>query len=131
MLRKSGGPADALLASPSSTGRNDDEKGGKMKRQSQARMKSTLVFLATFCLIGAGALYAFQDSTDFDPFGPGGLRSRGLKRFQRKTSNEKEPSLLLPPDSIYHLSVDDCDGEPVSLDQYSGSVSLIVNVASS
>ena len=98
MLRKSG-------RGSATSSRYDDEKGGKVKRQTKQRIKSTLLFLATFALVGAGALYMFRDSTDFDPFGPGLLRGRSLKR-QILVSN---PSLL-PPDSIYHISVEDCDG---------------------
>lgn len=37
---------------------------------------------------------------------------------------------MLPPDSLYNLDVDDCEGNKVSLEQFGGSVSLIVNVAS-
>lgn len=125
MLRKSahGG------ASSKTTYDKAEIKGGKqakVKRQSKERIKSTVLFLVLIGLIGSGALYLFQDSTDFDPFGPGGLRARALKKklFFRNPS-------LLPPDSIYHSVVDDCDGDKVALDQYSGSVALIVNVASS
>lgn len=81
----------------------DRSKGKKVKRQSRERLKSTFLVLAAFALMGAGALYVFKDSTDFDPLGPGyvgRLRSRILKR----KPIIQNPSLL-PPDSIYHLSV--------------------------
>ena len=125
MLRKSGqsGPA-------TSRSRLDDDKMGgkqaKVYRQSRERAKSTILFLLLIGVICCAALYVFKDSTDFDPFGPGGyLRSRALKKklFFRNPSH-------LPPDSIYQLSVEDCTGEKVSLEQFSGSVALIVNVAS-
>lgn len=124
MLRKTGGQSG-----PPKSRYDDDNKGGKqakLQRQSKERVKSTLLFLLLLGVIGCGALYAFQDSTDFDPFGPGFLRTRLLKKKKLVYQNPA----LLPPDSIYHLSVNDCNGESVSLDQFSGSVALIVNVAS-
>lgn len=128
MLRKTAGQSGpAAKAHYDSSGL--DKKGGKQakaKRQSKQRAQSTILFLLIIGVTCCGALYYFQDSTDFDPFGPGGLRSRALKKTQKFYGH---PSLL-PPDSIYHLSVEDCEGEKISLEQYTGSVSLVVNVAS-
>ena len=139
MLRKKG-PS----SSGSSVRRGDDDvggnkgskdKGGKIiKRQSEQRFKSTVLVLAFFAFIGFCALTVFKDSTDFDPFGSGGglrTRTRNLLKKKKKTADSvlQNPSHL-PPDSIYHLDVDDCDGNKVSLEQYGGMVSLIVNVAS-
>jgi Glutathione peroxidase len=126
MLRK-GVPTGVSNKSRDDDGKVGDEKGGKVKRQTKERVKSTLLFLFLFASLGLGALYIFQDSTDFDPLGPGGyLRAA---RVLKKTPFFRNPSML-PPDSIYHLSVNDCNGDPVNLEQFSGSVSLIVNVAS-
>jgi Glutathione peroxidase len=126
MLRK-GVPTGVPTKRHDEDGKEGDEKGGKVKRQTKERVKSTLLFLFLFASFGLGALYVFQDSTDFDPLGAGGyLRAA---RVLKKAAFFRNPSML-PPDSIYHLSVDDCNGEHVNLEQYSGSVSLIVNVAS-
>ena len=126
MLRKK-----APASGTPSVRRGDDDdkggKGGKVKRQSKETAKSTVLALAVFAIIGFCALAVFKDSTDFDPFGPGGLRARGL--LKRKDSVLQNPSHL-PPDSLYHLDVDDCEGNKVSLEQFGGMVSLIVNVAS-
>ena len=128
MLRKKG------PSGPSFHRGDDNDKGGKVKRQPQAqsqqRVKSTLLVLAVFALIGFCALNVFKDSTDFDPFGPGGLRSRTRGLLKRKDDSIFKHPSHLPPDSLYHLDVDDCEGNKVSLEQFGGSVSLIVNVAS-
>ena len=123
MLRKAAGQSGP--SNSPSRNYDDDKKGDKVHRQSKERAKSTILFLLLIAVICSVALYLFKDSTDFDPFGPGGLRARALK----KTLFYRNPSLL-PPDSIYQLSVEDCDGEKVSLEQFSGSVALVVNVAS-
>jgi len=111
---------------------DDNEKGGKVKRQSQEKTKSTILVLVVFLILGFCALKVFPDSTDFDPLGPGGLRSKARSLLKRRGTGEsllKHPSLL-PPDSVYNLKVDDCEGNKVDLEQFAGSVSLIVNVAS-
>ena len=127
MLRK------ALPTGVNNKGRDDDgkvgdEKGGKVKRQTKESVKSTLLFLFLFASFGMGALYVFKDSTDFDPLGPGGYL-RAARVLKKTPLFFRNPSML-PPDSIYHLEVDDCNGDSVHLEQYSGFVSLIVNVAS-
>lgn len=129
MLRKAAGISTASVSSTSTY--DDDKKSSKVQRQSKERAKSTLLFLLMIGVLCCGALYTFQDSTDFDPFGPGGLRASANRVLKKKLPKLplKNPSLL-PPDSIYQLSVDDCDGNKVSLDQFSGSVALVVNVAS-
>lgn len=104
-----------------------DGKGKKISHQRLARTKNTILFLAVFCLVGIAALYAFRDSTDFHPFSDGYLRARALKsRYSRSMMQDAND---IPYDSIYRLTVNDANGEPFALDQFSGSVSLVVNVA--
>ena len=108
---------------------DDNEKGNKIMRQDVARTKSTVLFVGFMCFLAAGALLVFQDSTDFDVFRGDGKyslrRMRGLKK-----AGEVKRHTLLPPDSIYHLQAKDCDGNSIDLEQFAGSVSLVVNVAS-
>ena len=106
-----------------------DEKGAKISSQKMAQTKNTLLFLAVFCLIGMGALYTFQDSTDFHPFSEGYLRARGLRKKSDDKSLTMQYASDIPQNSIYHVSVKGADGGDISLEQYSGMVSLVVNTA--
>ena len=57
-----------------------------------------------------------------------------FKRIMSRTPNKKEQDLSqqqinLPPDSIYRTNVEDIHGEWRHLMDYTGNVSLVVNVA--
>lgn len=126
MLRNRGGKKQSVYD-------DNDEKGNKMKRQEQARVKSTILFLIVFCFIAGIAMLSFNDSTDWHPFRGDGkfsssLRSK-MRELQNKHNSKKSSSTggvkrhtLLPPDSIYHLQVEDCEHNKVDLEEFAGKV---------
>jgi hypothetical protein len=99
----------------------DGEKQGKLKRFDQQRMTSVFVFLAVLCLVFLAAIVKLKHSR----YSPRSLRHKPASIVQ----NQHGELTSLPPNSIYRLEIQDGLGSPFTLD-YSGMVSLVVNVAS-
>lgn len=118
----------------------DDDKGGKLrrKRASQARSLVVLVALVSFIL-----LVSLVKTNHHNKYIPSKLRkhpqSNHRNNIQEVADNKAlelqsaggmaHSNSFLPPDSIYKLSVKDMQGSTVSLEQYHGLVTMIVNVA--
>jgi hypothetical protein len=100
----------------------DDDRIGSSKIQKPKTKSKADLARAIFCaFVALGTLYYNYD-----------------KVFNRKGATVKSPQhkeralphqLSLPPDSIYRTKVEDIHGEWKQLMEYSGSVSLVVNVA--
>jgi hypothetical protein len=109
-----------LLWIPPTTGLDDDEKHGKLQRETRARaLKATLGFgLVTVCFC---IILSLLDS-------PSKAETGSKLRVTRDSLFEADLSPL-PLDSIYRLTVENQKGELVSLRLYSGNVTLVVNTA--
>lgn len=121
-----------------SSNREDGEKVGKIRRQQESRLLSALAFLAILCFTFLVAIVKLRHNTQTSPRSSSHSSLSQLR--SRKTSDidnsiELQPpshqhdNLLLPPHSIYKLSVPDANGNPTSLEKFAGMVTLIVNVA--
>jgi hypothetical protein len=110
------------------SGEDDNEKGIKVRRQARARAKNALACLGlmTTCFL----VIIFQLSKS-----PGKVMKGKLRRARQELEHETaklesfDLETPLPPNSIYRLSVNDELGEPWSLGDYAGKVTLIVNTA--
>lgn len=121
-LRKSSTPNfnRTTLQSP-----DDEGKHRKVQRQQESRTKNALVFLGIMSMIFLTAMVKLRHNHDI-PKSIGSLRS--AKR-QDSVALELHSAPFIPPSSIYSLSVEDITGQMVSLKNFHGMVTLIVNVA--
>ena len=99
-----------LPPSPKS-GFDEDEKAAKLHRRARARFMNMLLLTGFLLLIFSVGIVKMHHSP----------KTRGAIRLLEKAA--------LPIDSIYRLSVEDQNGEIVSLEKYSGKVTLVVNTA--
>ena len=102
---------------------DDDGIGSSKIHKPKTKSKADLA-KAIFCaLVALGTLYYNYDK----------VFNRKGKTAKVKPLTYKERilphQLSLPPDSIYRTKVEDIHGERKQLMEYSGSVSLVVNVA--
>lgn len=101
-------------ASPRSGGSFDeDEKAAKLHRRARARFMNMLLlsgFLLTVASVGIVKL-------NHSP------KTRGAIRLVERAFQQ------LPQNSIYRLSVEDPNGAMVSLEEFTGKVTLVVNTA--
>lgn len=112
----------------------DDDKGGKLRRKREAQARALMVLVAFVAFIFLVSIVKVNHHSKYMP-----SSVRKARRTQREEVEDKSIDLqsagrqmvesFLPPDSIYNLSVKDMQGSSVSLEQYSGLVTLIVNVA--
>jgi glutathione peroxidase len=117
-----------LLWTPPNDGFDEDEKGGKLHRETIARSRKILLGMA---LVSVAFIMTIATLT-YDRNGVNSLGSRQKIRARGKMRDlEIRPRLppTLPEESIYRLSVEDHFGEMVSLLQYAGNVTLVVNTA--
>lgn len=108
-----------LLWAPSRNRRFDeDEKGAKVEREQLNRTRKILagmVFLS-MSLVVASTMFTY------------GAQRRNMRRGVMEGSALRQLAKL-PPNSMYHLSVGDQDGGEVSLMDYAGKLTLVVNTA--
>lgn len=104
----------------------DGEKQEKLRRKEQQRMNSVFGFLGVLCLVFVVAIVKLKHSPYSSP--PRALRHK-IEAFGQ-AHHQPLQSTALPPHSIYRLETQDGRGLTHKLDQYSGLVSLVVNVAS-
>ena len=109
-----------LLWIPPSTGLDEDEKHAKLQRESRSRTQRALLGLTVLALCFIVVL-SFLENTREVP-------SNRLRMSDRETVDSQR-MYHLPADSIYRLSVENQQGELVSLRQYAGNVTLVVNTA--
>ena len=95
---------------------DDDEKGGKVRQREESRTFQVFVFLGLLSLVFLVAIVK--------------LRHSPHRLSVRRRQKRQEPHNLLALHSIYRESVEDKNGQLVSLEHYAGMVSLVVNVAS-
>eukprot|EP00980_Cylindrotheca_fusiformis_P029907 scaffold24027_cov132-Cylindrotheca_fusiformis.AAC.2 len=126
MITEATSTGDALPA-------EDDDKGGKLRRRRQSQARSIGACLGLFCFL---LLVLMVKMNHHDKYTPSKLRRHNrhsdpvaAAALEAKGVGEVVGGTFLPPDSIYRLSVPDMSGNLVSLEKYSGMVSLIVNVA--
>ena len=108
-----------LWVPPDTNGIDPDEKAAKLKREKAARTRKILLGMALFSVavtVGVTHISTKQQ------------RKRNIKI--RQQMKEVIPDVkVLPDDSIYNLQVENQQGEMVSLSQYAGNVSVVVNTA--
>lgn len=102
---------------------DDGEKQGKLKKSAQQRLTSVFGFLGFLSFIFLVAIVKLKHS----PHSPRTLRHRAEEEAILVHHGE---DTTLPPNSLYRLMVEDGKGSPIKLTQFSGMVSLVVNVAS-
>lgn len=103
----------------------DGEKQDKLRRKEQQRMNSVFGFLGILCLVFVVAIVKLKHS----PHSPSRALRHKIEAFGQ-AHHQPRQSTALPPHSIYRLDTQDGRGLTHKLDQYSGMVSLVVNVAS-
>ena len=111
----------------------DDDKGGKLRRKRAAQARSLVVLVG---FVGFIFLVSIVKMNHHNRYMPSSSRLR-LRKQQtedkalelQSASSRQMAESFLPPDSIYRLSVQDMQGSIVSLEQYHGLVTMIVNVA--
>lgn len=118
-----------LVWSPPSNSANSDdgEKGAKLRRESASRNKKVIMSLLLSVIAIIVTITATSISTvDSIPK----LRYRPNAGFHEPGLEARriEPDSL-PPNSIYRLEVEDQHGKLVSLRQYAGNITLVVNTA--
>jgi len=96
------------------------EKEEKLERSNKQRLSFVFSFLGTLAFLFLVSFVKMKHS----PYGPNAVRSRREQKGLSQNSN-----MVLPPNSIYRLTVQDSRGSPLSLERFAGMVSLVVNVA--
>jgi hypothetical protein len=107
-----------LLWTPAAAGPSDpddDEKGGKLQKQANVRVQNSIICLAVMTVVFLVSMVHLQHSS-------------------RETHNDsatvvRSMKAVLPPNSIYRLSVMNVFDEMVSLKEFAGKVTLVVNTA--
>jgi glutathione peroxidase len=92
------------------SGPDDDEKGGKVEKQAKMRVQNAFIFLTVLTVVFLISMVQLSKDDGTDPV----VRSM---------------QAVLPPNSIYRLSVKDVMDEMVSLKEFAGKVTLVVNTA--
>mmetsp|Transcript_17596 Transcript_17596/g.42330 ORF Transcript_17596/g.42330 Transcript_17596/m.42330 type:complete len:144 (+) Transcript_17596:65-496(+) len=111
---------------------NDDVDRGKIHK-CNSTSKSTIA-LASLCgLVALGTLF-YASNKVFTPDGKvsasiGKSLTPGYNLLPQKERFMAQQNRILPPDSIYRTKVKDIHDDWQQLMKYSGSVSLVVNVA--
>ncbi len=110
-----------------SSSADDGEKGAKLLREKETRNKRLiLTFLLSMVAIAVTLTAASVSSVDTFPR----LRYRQGAGFHEPGLEARRVEAdSLPPDSIYNLEVEDNQGHMVSLRQYAGNITLVVNTA--
>jgi glutathione peroxidase len=93
---------------------DDDEKGGKLQKQANVRVQNSIICLAVMTVVFLVSMVHLQHSS----------KDSGSTNMLRSMTE-----VVLPPNSIYRLSVKDVFDEMVSLKKYAGKVTLVVNTA--
>jgi hypothetical protein len=93
---------------------DDDEKGGKLQMQANVRVQNSIICLAVMTVVFLISMVHLQHNS----------KASGSTNMLRSMTE-----VVLPPNSIYRLSVKDVFDEMVSLKQYAGKVTLVVNTA--
>jgi hypothetical protein len=93
---------------------DDDEKGGKLQMQANVRVQNSIICLAVMTVVFLISMVHLQHSS----------KASGSTNMLRSMTE-----VVLPPNSIYRLSVKDVFDEMVSLKRYAGKVTLVVNTA--
>lgn len=111
---------------------NDDVGSGKIHKR-KSTSKSTIAFASLCGLIALGTLFYVSNKV-FSPDGNvlasiGKQATSGSNSLQHKERFMAQQNRILPPDSIYRTKVQDIHDDWQQLMKYSGSVSLVVNVA--
>jgi uncharacterized membrane protein len=106
--------------------RADDEKEVKVRQHQESRLVRVVFFFGMLCFVFIVAIVKLNHSPSNK------YHSASIRRRQKQTLVRQQPdaNVLLPLNSIYRLFVQDNQGQEVSLEQYAGMVSLVVNVAS-
>jgi hypothetical protein len=93
---------------------DDDEKGGKLQKQAHVRVQNAIICLAVMTVVFLISMVHLQHSSK---------ESSSTNMLRSMTE------VVLPQNSIYRLSVLDIFDEMVSLKEYAGKVTLVVNTA--
>ena len=101
-------------------------------RKSATSMSSSLA-IAIFCgLIALGTLFSVSNKVLLKSRSMGGGINTMVSDAPTHNTVERflpQQNRLLPPDSIYRTEVEDIHGNWTNLMEYSGGISLIINVA--
>ncbi len=120
---------------------HDFEEGGKVHRRRHATKSAIAIYLGiAFVALGTVVFVSNRVRTDGEIFvktATGGVmvgKAKGVMVDSSSSATHAERFMmqqnrLLAPDSIYRAKVKDIHGNWQQLMQYSGSVSLVVNVA--
>lgn len=108
-----------LWIPPEKSLEDHDEKAAKLLRQTRARARKTLVAMSFCCMLLILMLSCIELPAT----------KSALLRAAKEAELGEDPRFPLPPDSIYRLSVENQQGELVSLRRFAGNVSLVVNTA--
>jgi hypothetical protein len=104
---------------------NDDAGISKIHKSKKAGPNLSTIAVAVLCGIAAiGTLLYFSGKVS-----PSSGRERTLDKKGGGSQRFMAEQIALPPDSIYRTKVQDIHSDWQELNQYAGSVSLIVNVA--
>lgn len=112
---------------PNSAGLDDGEKGAKLRRETAMRNKKVILSV----LLSLIAIVVTLNTTTF-------VDNKTIQQLRyRQGAGFHEPGLearrieadSLPPNSIYNLEVENQQGKLVSLRQYAGNITLVVNTA--
>jgi hypothetical protein len=126
-------PEATMMAETNSVGleppTEDDDKGGKLRRRKQSQARSCVAFLAILSFLILVLMVKMNHTQKYIS-----SKLRRHRAAQHDASLEVKGAgetvdSFLPPDSIYKLSLPDMAGNLVSLENYRGMVTLIVNVA--
>lgn len=90
--------------------------------------KSSLLF-AILCGLAAMGTLVYVSKAVFSNNGSDKVTKKSEIPQQNKERYLPQQNRLLPPDSIYRTTIEDIHGKQQQLMDYSGSVSLVVNVA--
>lgn len=90
--------------------------------------KSSLLF-AIICGLAAMGTLVYVSKAVFSNNGSDKVTKKSEIPQQNKERYLPQQNRLLPPDSIYRTTIEDIHGKQQQLMDYSGSVSLVVNVA--
>jgi len=111
---------------------NDDLVGGKRIQKRKGTSKSAIAVSILCGVVALGTLFYASNQVFSSKKIVGGTKRaavpgpRSLHHSERMT---EQSNAILPPDSIYRTKVQDIHGDWQQLMQYTGSVSLVVNVA--
>ena len=115
-----------MWSPPNNLANSDDgEKGAKLQRETASRNKKvvfSLLLSAIAILITITASSTIDDLPKLRYRQNAGFHEPGLEARRIEADS-------LPPDSIYNLEIEDQQGKLVSLRQYAGNITLVVNTA--